>query len=581
MSARRSLAARLAALAVVLMVLASSPDAFGHAAFVGSTPAPGQELDVAPRAIALSFTEPLNRQLSRATLVSVETGRKIPIELRVRDARRFAAVPQRPLSRGAYRVRWHTVSTEDGHALEGSFSFGVQASAAGVAHDVEESPLARAGWLRVGLRGAFYGAVLMLAAALLLPLLVRPAGRSWLAPRLLSAAVDVGRVRAREARVTDALAWFSVGTAVAVTVAEAADAAGSLSPDRLGAFLLGNEAGAARVLIVVCLLACALVWRRRPRLGALLAVLALAAVAGSGHASSASPRVLSVANDWLHLVSAGVWLGGVALIVLVWSHELRRGDPAVRLAVARHVLPGFGRVAIPAFALVSMTGALSLFTQLGHLDALWTTSYGRLLAVKIALVGLIAAVSATHALRLRPRLLAAEPQETLAGERRHWRLLRGEPALGFGVVGVVALLVAFPLPPRQLGEADEARVAVPACDPCPLRRPAANELAVAEQVGSQLVAAWVRRTPEGLAGTLRVLDYRGRPSPAVVELPGTRSRGCGVGCQQFSAPTQASAVEVRLRDRGRTYGGKLPTRWRDADNRVARRLLLRAQAAMR
>ena len=35
------------------------------------------------------------------------------------------------MPRGSYRVEWHSVSAEDGHELEGSFSFGVQAPALG------------------------------------------------------------------------------------------------------------------------------------------------------------------------------------------------------------------------------------------------------------------------------------------------------------------------------------------------------------------------------------------------------------------------------------------------------------------
>jgi hypothetical protein len=65
------------------------------------------------------------------------------------------------------------------------------------------------------------------------------------------------------------------------------------------------------------------------------------------------------------------------------------------------------------------------------------------------------------------------------------------------VVVAAGLLVAFPLPPRQIGT-DKAEAAPAAstrgCSPCPLRAPAANELAVANNAGSTIVAAWIRRT---------------------------------------------------------------------------------------
>ena len=62
---------RLLALPAVLAVsLAWAAPAFGHAAFVGSEPAPGQRLEASPQRIVLVFTEPLNERLAGATLAT-------------------------------------------------------------------------------------------------------------------------------------------------------------------------------------------------------------------------------------------------------------------------------------------------------------------------------------------------------------------------------------------------------------------------------------------------------------------------------------------------------------------------------
>ncbi|MGH2950091.1 MAG: copper resistance D family protein, partial [Solirubrobacteraceae bacterium] len=319
---------------------------------------------------------------------------------------------------------------------------------------------------------------------------------------------------------------------------------------------------------------------RWPRWAAVAAALALWGIAASGHASSATPRAPSILNDWLHLLSGAVWLGGIGLLVLVWTPALRRGGRPVRQAVARHVLPAFGRVALPAFLVVAATGIVSLITQLGHLDALWTTAYGRVLLVKIGLVGLVALASAAHAWRLRPRLLRErEPGGTL--DRRHWRLVRSEPVLGIGVVAAVAVLVAFPLPPRQLADADEEAIAAAApCDPCPLPKPKADELPVAEQAGSQLVAGWLRRDDGQVTGTVRVIDIRGQPARGPFEVLGARQSGCGPGCRRFSLPA-ADVVRVAVRERARQHIARLPATWRPEATPRARRLLERAQRTMR
>jgi copper transport protein len=571
-----------------IALLASAPPAFGHAAFAGSDPAPGQRVAASPARVTLLFTEPLDGGLATADLRPAAGGPPLAATVATERRTRLVIVPRRPLGTGVYSVHWHTVSSDDGHALEGTFAFGVRAEAR-AAQALETGPFARAGAARMLARLALYATLLTLAAALLTPRLVRrPAG--WPVPDAIAedlgragaeptgaagARVEVAAARERGRRLTGDLAWLAVAAAVASALADAADAASGIVPSRLTSFLLGNVPGLARVLVVGALVVAALARERAPRLAGAAVVLALGAVAASGHAASADPRVPSILNDWLHLLSGAVWLGTIALLVLLWWPVLRFTSRATRVAVARRVLAPFGPVALGAFALAVTTGLVSLLTQLGRVSALWDTGYGRVLAVKIVLVGIIAAVSWGHALRLRPRLLAGDAR----AERRHWRLWRSEPWLALLVVAAVAALVAFPLPPRQLAETGTALASV--CDPCPLPRPAPDELGVAGQAGSQVVAAWVRRTPAGVTGTVRALDSDGRPSRVPLDVPGGGARVCGEGCRRFALPARAAAVPVAVLERGRRYATSLPARWDARGTRRARAILARAEATMR
>lgn len=563
-------------IAIFVALLVWAPPAFGHAAFLGAQPEPGTRLEASPYQVTLSYTEPLNERLSRATLVSVDDGKEMEATTEA-TAKRLVLRPNRELPAGAYRLRWHTVSTEDGHALEGTFSFGVRAAAAGREHVVQQSPFARGGWVRVLLRGLFYVASLLFVGALLLRTLLSRTD-SWLAPARADG-IDVAAVARRERHVVVDIGWAAAGLAAAVALAEAVDAAGGFSIAGARDFLAGSVAGAGRAATVVLLAGAALMAGRR-RIAALLGVAAFGAVAASGHAASATPRLLSVVNDWVHLLSAAVWLGGIALILIVWAPTLRRQRVAARTALASWVLPTYGRVALPAFVVVSLTGLVSLLTQLGHVSALWETNYGRVLAVKIALVGVIAGVSYFHALRLRPRLLTGEDAANSRLQRRHWQLLRSEPALSVGVVAAVAVLVAFPLPPRQLTEAQEALASAPTCDPCPLPEPAADELAVAENAGANVVAAWLRRTGDAVNGTIRVTDIRAKPSRARVTVDDARQRSCGRGCVEFSGTT-GDRLRVTVHQRRSTHVAVLPTQWQLDDSQRARRLLRQTEVAMR
>jgi hypothetical protein len=269
--------------------------------------------------------------------------------------------------------------------------------------------------------------------------------------------------------------------------------------------------------------------------------------------------------------------------MIMWGRLARRGTVALRVALMRHVLARFGRVALPAFLIVALTGTVNAYIQLGQLAALWQTGYGRVLVVKVALVGLLAAASYTHAVRLRPRLLAANPHPDKRSEARHWRLLGAQPLLGLGVAVAVALLVASPLP-RDTARASASSPSLGAtCAPCPLPTPRLDELAVADAAGSNLVAAWIRRSAETLVGEVRVEDVLGHPTAAPFEIATAQgvSASCGPGCRRFTIRGHPVVLHVTVTVQGRKYTAALPATWQANQNARGRRLLDVAQATMR
>ncbi len=575
-----------ALLAIAAVLVAPPARALAHAAFLASAPAPGQRLTAPPAAIAMRFTEAINRRLSTAALYEVATGRRVAARVTAPSARRLELRPRGAVGRGAYRVEWHSVSADDGHALEGSFSFGVRAAAVGAARSSQAGPLADGGWLRVLVRGLLYPALFVFAGGALLNALLGRPRRSWLAPprvmRRLSAS-GAAAVEHRAHAVVANAALLAMPLALLSAVLDAVDAAGGLSRRAVRDYLLSGSAGLGRLGIVAFVGIGALAARRAPRAAALAGVLALGSLAVAGHAASAPQRGLAMLTDWLHLVAASAWLGGIAVIALTWLPVVRGESQALRRAVMRHVLARFGRVALPAFAVVVVTGGLNALIELPRVAALWQTAYGRVLSVKIALVGLIATASYTHALRLRPRLAAANPHPDTRLDRRHWRLLGAEPVLGAGVTLAVAFLVAFPLP-RTAARAAPPAARPAACEPaCPQPTPKPDELSVAEEGGSNLVAAWIRRGPRGLSGQVRLLDMQGRPASTPFEIEAAKaiSVSCGPGCRRFTIPALPSTLRVNVVERGHEYAAVLPTTWRAGQSVRARRLLERAQATMR
>src|SRR5205807_7969232 len=120
-----------------------------------------------PARITATFSEPLNAQLSTLALVA-PGGRKVRIRVqKAANGTELVVLPVVQLARGIYQVRWHSVSADDGHALDGAYYFGMQSSAPRGATQGQASPLAGTGWLRALQRGVFDAALIVFCGGVL------------------------------------------------------------------------------------------------------------------------------------------------------------------------------------------------------------------------------------------------------------------------------------------------------------------------------------------------------------------------------------------------------------------------------
>jgi copper transport protein len=566
----------LAAVACCALPLLAPATASAHATLLRSDPGAGAVLNASPAQLTASFSEPLNPKLSKLTLTGPD-GKVIRAHKLSTGTQELLLRPASELAQGVYQVHWHSVSADDGHVLDGSYYFGVQSAAPAGARESQGGPLAGSGWPRALLRGAFDGALLIFCGGVFNAMLLargrKPA--AWLLPGATNssgtetvAGVVAGRVERLWSR-TLLVGCVAVLAAVASTLTEAATAGQGLSGTALHAFLLVDLSGQARLTLVAALaLAVLCAARGMIRVSAGLAVLALTALAFSGHADSAHPRAVALGSDLAHLIAAAVWLGGITLIALAWLPHIAKLDQHARRVVMRDVLARFGRVALPAVLALAAFGAVNAIIELGSLTALWEQSYGQVLIVKVVLVAGILAASYLHAIRIRPRLLRAGLDGPVA-DRRHWRLLAAEPLLAGGVVLAAAVLVALAPPNRPSGRAGAVQAAHPAPPP-PTAHIATDQLAVAEQAGPYIVAAWVTHTGSGVKVQTRTLTSSEQPVDITSSILGAVSTtGCGVGCREAQLQVAPAVLTVRA---GR-YTARLPIRWRPGGDALARRLL--------
>ena len=550
---------------IALLVLPAAASA--HALLISSSPPPGAGLGAAPAAITATFSEPLNRPLS-TLMLTTSRGRAVRATVTSDASTRLVLRPARRLERGVYEVRWHTVSADDGHTAQGSYSFGVRTPVLGPAVSAAPGPLAGGGWLRALLDAILDGALILFCGSVFCSALLAPPGvpGAWLLPD--SSGREVAR---RQWRVTVAIGGAAVLFSVVATLADAAHASGGVSGRALQDYLLSDAAGYIRLAVpAMLLLSVVMAAHGAPRRASAPAVLALAAVAAGGHSSSARLSGVALTADLVHLIAASVWLGGLVNLAIAWVPRLPGMGVAGRRRIVKVVLPRFGAVALPAFFTLVVAGALNAATELGSPQALWSAAYGRVLIVKTALVGVVALLSYKHALRLRPRLLASRDFDVRL-ERRHWRLLASEPIVGAGIVVAAALLLAY-APPIDL-----SRVVATASVPAGTARDASAEgsqLSVAGEAGPYIVNALVNRDAHGVNVEVHTLTALQQPVPLPLRVPGIASTGrCGVGCTRLAMPGSPATLAVDVTSRGQAYRVSLPIRYDPGASADAGRIL--------
>ncbi len=169
-----------------------------------------------------------------------------------------------------------------------------------------------------------------------------------------------------------------------------------------------------------------------------LATAALVGLSGVGHAREEAgvAGALHVAADALHLLTAAVWTGGLPALLVVLAR------PGLRQAGPGDALRRFSAAALPAVAVLVLTGATATWLLAGSPLALGATAWGRLLLVKLALVAAMLGLAGLNRWRLTERL--AQDGDT-AAVRRSIASELGLAVLVFAVVGWLGVLSPMPM----------------------------------------------------------------------------------------------------------------------------------------
>jgi putative copper resistance protein D len=156
--------------------------------------------------------------------------------------------------------------------------------------------------------------------------------------------------------------------------------------------------GAAAILLVV---AQAAPPSLRPAATAVMAGLLLAGLASSGHAlmQGGGLGVMHQANDVVHVLSAGGWVGALLPLLLILS-RFERSSTQREAGISLHRFSVAGHVAV---ALAIVSGIVNTLFIVGW-PLEWSTPYRLMLTAKIAVVLLMAIVAITNRYWFAPRI---------------------------------------------------------------------------------------------------------------------------------------------------------------------------------
>ncbi|MCI0483239.1 MAG: copper homeostasis membrane protein CopD [candidate division NC10 bacterium] len=183
--------------------------------------------------------------------------------------------------------------------------------------------------------------------------------------------------------------------------------------------------------------------------GVLLAGGLMAALAWAGHpaATEGPARSIHLLADTVHMLAAGVWLGGLCplAVLLRWAH---RSPDASWIAVAREATRRFSLLGLVSVSTLTLTGVVNGWILVGSIPPLVGTPYGRLLLLKLVLLLPLVGFAATNVLRLKPALLATAAQKSPGGAQavlsRLTRNVIAEASLGAAILLIVGGLGITP-----------------------------------------------------------------------------------------------------------------------------------------
>ncbi|UVS70545.1 copper resistance CopC/CopD family protein [Nitrososphaera viennensis] len=449
------------AMVVATLAIAGMPpqqQSFAHPITVSSSPKPFQSLSSSPAEVTVTFTEPIELSYSTMSVLAPDGARvdKNDPHNVGGDTQTLGVSLQPGLPDGIYTVTTRVLSAVDGHVVESAFTFGIGTAVtpgAGPATPPSQilSPLESASRFP-----GMVGQVIVVGAAFGSLWLWKPLARvPWLAGAISSQRAAIDRKMVKLIIIGAAIV---IGSNFAMIAVQAIDINAGIAQAIATKF--GNVWTTRMIESSILMIIAVFVYRKLTRTGALpsraemlailvmgLAVLVTSSLIAHG---AATGQITAILLDFFHNTAASIWIGGLILMGFVAVPKiLAMPDERARAAAISILIPRFSTIVVTILGIAIITGPLLLFLIESDLSLTLASTYGKVLAIKLGLAGVMVAMGGYSQFVIQKKATVAMVGGSSVqsnGYGRFAKSLKAEAGVGIALLLMVSIMANSSLP---------------------------------------------------------------------------------------------------------------------------------------
>ncbi|MCM3004974.1 copper resistance CopC/CopD family protein [Priestia koreensis] len=392
---------------ILLLVMFTPLRAYAHAYIQESNPSENERLKQSPTEVKIKFNEELQNGFNSLSIVD-SNGKRVKLEkaeIKSKDRSMIQAKVEQKLKDDVYSLEWRVVSA-DGHSVSGNIPFLVGKTSKEIPSSFQQSNGTSSALKVENItdRWFLYSSFSIIIGVLLFRMFwyrpekphaiinKRTKNLLWIGLSLLTIAI---------------LAFLPIQTKLNAGVSWSK----AFDLELLSKTLQYTKEGTVWMIqIVILLLLFVSTWwlmRNKEQFSRIKASFSLALIVGMmlskafiGHPSSSPYKEFGVGTDFLHLLSASIWVGGILAIVFLLHEGMFKKDEESR-DLYWQSLNRFSIWGWIAVGTLMLTGIFNATLFITDIQTLIRTTYGRALLIKVGGFVLMGILGMIHFIRVK------------------------------------------------------------------------------------------------------------------------------------------------------------------------------------